>query len=93
MLLTSPDPMYKAHYVGTQLHCYCDNELVASIKVRSILDARVTLNDWARLKIKLEDVVHFQQIAKEYIGCTVDDIEYAADGKTILINGKKLENI
>jgi len=93
MLITSIDPKYKAQYIGTKLHCYCDEQLMATIKVRSILEARTTINDWARLKISIEDVVYFQQVAKEYVGCTVDDIKYAEDGKTIFINGKQLEQI
>lgn len=93
MKITSPDPNYTARYVGTKLECYFEEQLVATIKVKSILDARATLNDWARLKISIEDLVYFQQISKEYVGCTVDDIQYAEDGKTVLINGKQIENI
>ena len=93
MLITSPDPKYTAKYVGTRMHCYYSDQLMGTIVAKSILDARTTLNDWARLKINIEDVVYFQQIAKEYVGCTVDDIQYAADGKTVLIHGKKIEHI
>lgn len=85
--------MYTARYVGTKLDCYYNDHLKATIKVASILDARATLNDWARLKINLEDLVYFQQVSKEYVGCTVDDIKYAEDGKAILINGKPIERI
>jgi len=93
MKITSPNPKYYAQYVGTKLDCYYDDELMTTIKVKSILDARTTLNDWARLEINIEDLLHFQQIAKEYVGCTVDDIKYAEDGKTVLINGKQIEHI
>ena len=93
MKITSPDPNYTARYVGTKLDCYFDDQLMATIKVKSILDARATLNDWSRLKISIEDLIHFQQVAKEYVGCTVDDIKYAEDGKTVLINGKPIEHI
>jgi len=93
MLITSSDPKYKAQYAGTTLHCYHNDILVTAVKVRSVLEARSILNDWARLKISIEDVIYFQQIAKEYVGCTIDDVRYADDGKTVLINGKQIENI
>lgn len=93
MHLSSPDPKYTAQYVGTKLNCYYDNQLMATIKTKSILDARTTLSDWARLKISIEEVVHFREIVKEYVGCTIDDVKYAEDGKTILINNKPIEQI
>lgn len=93
MLITTPNPKYKAQYVGTKLSCYHNDRLMATIKVKSILDARAILNDWARLNISIEDVVHFRKIAKNFVGCTVDDIRYAADGETVLINGKQVEHI
>ena len=93
MKITSSDPNYTARYIGTTLECYFNGKLMATLTVKSIIDARATINDWARLKINIDDVVYFQQVAKEYVGCTVDDIKYAEDGKTVLINGKKIEHI
>jgi len=93
MKITSSDPNYTGRYVGTSLDCYFEEQLMTTIKATSIIDARAIINDWARLKINIDDVVYFQQVAKEYVGCTVDDIKYAEDGKTVLINGKKIEHI
>lgn len=93
MLITCPDPKYKAQYVGTQMTCIYDDEPIKTLTVKSIGEARTTLNDWARLKISIDDIVYFQKLASQYVGCSVDDIQYSDDRKTVLINGKQIEHI
>lgn len=92
-ITASCDPDYTANFVCMKMEFFYQGSLKATLDIRTIKHATETLNDWARLKIDLADVLAFQKIADMYIGCSVDDVKYNYDGTSFIINGKPLELI
>lgn len=84
---------YSANYTGTRMLFFYKGELQCELDIRSRLQARQMLADWARLKIPPPQVKFYQDLVKGYVGATVDDVTITEDGKSYCINGKPVANI
>lgn len=87
------DTDYTVDFHGYKAKFYLKNQLQTTIDARTLQQAKELLNNWARLKIPVSDVLAFQDISKSFVGCTIDDVQYSSDGKSFIVNGKKVESI
>ena len=92
-LTANADKDYTAIFTGSKMQFFIKGQLQATLEVRTIKQARDTLNAWARLKVSISDVMNFQKVSEKYVGCTVDDVAYTSDGKSYTVLGKPVEKI
>ena len=87
------DVDYTANFHKYKAEFYFKGEFQTTIDTRTLQQVKETLNNWARLKIPVDDILAFQKVSKSFVGCTVDDVQYSSDDKSFTINGKKIEYI
>ena len=93
MKMTASDARYSANYNGIRMQLFYNDELQCELRIRTYQLARQLLTDWARLKKPPTQILKFQELAKSYVGATVDDIAVSEDGDSYTINGKAVETI
>lgn len=87
------DANYTANFQRYKADFYLKGTFQITIDIRTLQQVKEILNDWARLKISIVDVMAFQKVSKSFVGCTVDDVKYSPDGESFTVNGKKIECI
>ena len=92
MKITCSNKDYSATHVGIKMKFYYRGELQCELEVRTALQARKLLDDWSRLKLPPAQIQRYQELAKRFVGATVDDVTLGPDGKHY-INGKAVDVI
>jgi hypothetical protein len=92
MWITSSDSDYAMNQTGIKVQFFYKKELQCELEIRTNMQARKILEDWARLKISPIQVKYYQELIKGYIGAQVDDVTVGKDGKYYL-KGKGLAEI
>jgi len=81
------DSDYTAEHKGIKQKFFYKKQFQCELEVRTYREARKMLDDWARLKIPPPQIKRYQELIKNYVGATVDDVTLGEDGE-YYINGK-----
>jgi len=93
MWVASNNSDYAAKQIGIKMQFFYKQEFQCELEIRTYTQARKMLEDWARLEIPPAQVKLYQELIKNYVGATVDDVSIGKDGSTLYINGKSLDSI
>ena len=83
---------YTAKHIGIRMKFYYKQEFQCELEIRTYAQAKKMLADWARLKLPPAQIKAYQELVKNYVGATVDDVKIGRDGK-YYINGKSVDEI